>query len=172
MVIARRCCNSVRSTRSRWLKKAVMGITGVVLEVRRAVLLTDYTSRHWHFLFQIQYGWGLQIFQQSSGTSKLQAPEGRHRQVRYWGPNNIRHHRTKLIAQATWRTRFVHPCIKQVAYERELQTKDEFLPRITVAAVPVRNNPAGIQKATSSVVKRARLCVEIQEVISKSNICN
>jgi hypothetical protein len=73
-----------------------------------------------------------------------------------------------LIAQATWRMGFVHTCIKQVA----LQTKDEFLPRITVAAVPVKNNPAGIQKATSSVVKSARLYIEMLEVISKGNICS
>jgi hypothetical protein len=71
----------------------------------------------------------------------------------------IRHHHTKLSHPGS--LGFVHPCIKQVAYQRKLQTKDEFLPRITVAAVPVRNNPAGIQRA-SSVVKRARLCIEMQ----------
>jgi hypothetical protein len=172
MVIARRCCNLVRSTRNRWLKR--------LLWVSRdwssnyAGLFSSLTRRQAINIFFSRYNMvGVYKFSNNLvATSKLQAPEGRHRQVWYWGPNNIRHHRTKLIAQATWGTGFVYPCIKQVVYERELQTKDEFLPWITVAALPVRNNPAGIQKATSSVVKRARLCLEMLEVISKSNICN
>jgi len=41
--------------------------------------------------------------------SEFWAPEGWLDQVPYWGPTNIRRHRTKLVAPVTWCQGFVHP---------------------------------------------------------------
>jgi hypothetical protein len=120
-----------------------MGITGLVLEVCRAVLLVDLTPFD---IFSVHIKAGVYKCSENLGiTLKLQAPAGWRERSSILRTENIRHQCTKFSGP-----RFVNPCIKEMAYE-----KDEFLPRITDVIVHVRNNPVGIRKATSSVVKLA-----------------
>lgn len=95
MVIARRCCNSVRPTRNRWLK--LMLWVSWDWSWKSARLLSSLDVMPFGIFLAKYIKAGVHKFSKSLVvTSKLQAPEGWQRQIRYWGPNNIGHHCTKL----------------------------------------------------------------------------
>jgi len=79
MVTARRCCNSVRSTRNRWLKRLLW--VSWAWSWKYAGLFSSLIRHHAIDIFFSRYI-KVGVYQFSKNlvaTSKLQAPEGRHR---------------------------------------------------------------------------------------------
>lgn len=50
--------------------------------------------------------------------------------------------------------------MKTLVYKRKSNSKEDLLARVMEAAQVIKNNPAVLKKATQSLLKRARLCIE------------
>lgn len=51
--------------------------------------------------------------------------------------------------------------MKSLVYSNKPQTREELIQNIMVAAASIRNDPDTLQRATSSIIRRARICCEV-----------